>query len=931
MAINFTRPYLLILLPITLFLVFYTSKRLSRIYKVKKNTILIVRSIIFILLILALSGFSFKWNAKDAATVFVIDASDSMLANKSAVEKFVADAINKKTSKDAVAVLSFGDNALIESFVSKSPAFNGLETKVNGTYTNIENALTTAISLMPENSKKRIVLITDSEENEGKASKAAPSIVEQGIDLKVYKIDKAMGDEAAVDSINIPKRLNIGEDFNVVVNITSTVATKGKLTLFSGKDKVSEESVQLLKGSNSFVFKDRALNGGFKNYRVLLEPEADSEVKNNEASAFTNVKDKPKILVIEDAKGEAEELINILNASGIEYNKIDADSAPRTLQELTSYNSIITCNVSAENLNEGFLNSLEPYVKDFGGGFVATGGENSFALGGYFQTNLEKVLPVNMEMKGKKEIPEMSMMLIIDKSGSMTGGSGGITKLDVAKEAAARTLDSLRIKDEIGVLTFDDTNYWVVKPKKAEDKESIRDDIGTIRPGGGTSILPALEEGYKSLKTSNAKIKHIILLTDGQAEQSGYDELVKRIKKDNITVSTVAVGQDADKFLLESIAKGADGRFYATDDISNIPTIFAKETFMAAKAYLNNREFTPVISSSHPIIAAAENGLPSLLGYIGASPKDAAKVILRSDEDDPILTIWQYGLGKTAAWNSDINGKWSRNYVGWNNNVRLWQNIINYSISNYESEEASIEAELQGSKGIISFTDKNFKEETNTTAIVVTPSLESIEVKLYPTEPGKYGGSFDVKEPGVYMIKGVQNKSGEILNTATNGLAVQYSPEYRVYNENSSLDMLVNDSGGSYIKTPEEVFKGELKDVSGRTDMTTPFIIIALLFLIFDIALRRLNLSFEKVDSKINIVKENVYSKVKGRKKNFKTLTRVKTKADANKITDLEKISHDSEKSQTNIIEEKPNIQEKLKNNTIDTSELLRRKKNRYK
>lgn len=925
MAINFTHPYFLILLPFALFLIFYTSKRLSRIYKYKKNIILTLRSIIFILLVLALSGFSLRWRAGDTTTVFVLDASDSMLNSKTEIEKFVVEAIDKKSPKDKIAVVAFGDNALIENFVSKTPAFKSIETKVNGTYTNIENAVTTAISLMDENSKKRIVLLTDSEENEGKASKSAPSILEQGIDFKVYKIEKTVGDEVAVDSVSVPKKLNIGEDFNVVVNVTSTTEASGKLTLFSGKDKVAEESVNLTKGENSFVFRDRALNGGFKNYRVLIEPLKDSEVKNNEASAFTNVKDKLKILVIEDSKGEADELVKILKASGIDYNKVEASSAPTTLQELTTYKSIITCNVSAENLNEGFLNALEPYVKDFGGGFVATGGENSYALGGYYQTNLEKVLPVHMEMKGKKEIPEMAMMLIIDKSGSMTGGTGGITKLDVAKEAAARTLDSLRAKDEIGVLTFDDTLYWVVKPKKAENKEAIREDIGTIRPGGGTSILPALEEGYNALKKSSAKLKHIILLTDGQAEQSGYDELVEKIKGDNITVSTVAVGQDADSFLLESIAKGADGRFYQTDDIANIPRIFAKETFMAAKAYLNNREFTPVISSSHPIIdSASEGGLPSLLGYIGASPKDSARVILSSDEEDPILSLWQYGLGRTVAWNSDINGKWSSNYVGWENNLRLWQNIINFTASNYESEDTSIEASLEGNKGVISFTDKNTSEETDTKAVVVTPSLESVEVKLYPTSPGKYGGSFEVKEPGVYMLKGIQNKDGEVLNTVSNGLAVQYSPEYKIYSQNSSLDLLINDAGGKYISLPEEVYKGEIKDVSGKTDLTNTFLILSLLLLLLDIAVRRLNFSFNKAAAAINNAKDVLPKK---------RSSTVKTKVLPKKKEDKKEQSKPLEDSSIKEIpKEAPKPAEKPKaENALDTSELLKRKKNRNK
>ena len=298
------------------------------------------------------------------------------------------------------------------------------------------------------------------------------------------------------------------------------------------------------------------------------------------------------ILLLEDKRARGQ-IAKILEGAKADYKRLNAHSAPADLQSLAQYKTVILANVSAENLSDGFLKALEPYVRDLGGGLIAIGGDDSFALGGYFKTSLEKVLPVNMELKGKKAIPDMSIFTVIDKSGSMASESGGIIKLDLAKEAAARVLDSLRDNDDIGVLTFDSAQYWVVKPQKPTDREALRNDIGTIMPGGGTSILPALEEAVDKMKDQSSKIKHIILLTDGQAEKTGYDKLLEEAKNAGITISTVAAGYDADIQLLKYIAEKADGRFYVTDQYSNIPTIFAKETFMAARAYLNNRGFTP--------------------------------------------------------------------------------------------------------------------------------------------------------------------------------------------------------------------------------------------------------------------------------------------------------------------------------------------------
>ncbi len=926
MVIDFNKPYMLLLIPLAVFFVFYTGRsRLDRMYKFRRRLILFLRNAVLVLLILAMSGINIRWLVDTTTTIFVVDASDSMREHRTTAEQFVREALEHRGSKDHAGVVAFGDNSLIESFVSEHPVFNKLDTEPGGILTDIEGALTTSLSLLPQDSKKRIVLVTDGEENEGNSSRLASSIAGQDIDLKVYRMPREPGKEAAVDGITLPKRLRVGEEFSIVIVIESTVQTGAKLTLISGRDKTAEERVVLQKGSNRFVFRDTAVTGGFKSYKVLMEPDTDTETRNNEASAFTNIIDRPRVLVVEDSKGEADEIVSMLQAAGMSYSQVNAQSAPGSLEALSGYKSVITCNVSAENLGDGFLNALDSYVRDMGGGFIATGGENSFALGGYYKTPLEKVLPVQMELKGKKEIPDMSIVLIIDKSGSMTEGSGGIMKLDLAKEAAARTLDSLRPKDQIGVLTFDDTNYWVVPTRKADDAEGIRDDIGTIRPGGGTSIIPALQEGYDSIKKTNTKIKHIILLTDGQAERAGYMELVQKLKKDNITVSTVAVGKGSDVQLLEEIAKGADGRFYYTDEFSNLPRIFAKETFMAARAYLNNREFVPAITDTHPTLAgAAEEGLPSLLGYVAATPKSTSRVILASDREDPILTVWQYGLGKTAAWTSDINGKWSRNYIGWENNLMLWQNLINWTIEKYREDDITIEAETKGGKGVITLSNKVDKAEYATKATVVAPNLESREVILYPTAPGQYRGEFDLTETGSYIIKALQQMSGETVNAASTGVSVQYSPEYRIQPDAGYIDRLVKEIGGTYISAPEEVYKGKLKDIFGAVDLTPALLITALILFMLDIAARRLNLPLAAVEENLRAVRSRLHRV--GRNPSGGSKVQVRNK----EAFGAEKISKTPEHvKEIQPPEPKKAAAEKPKPESLDTSALLKKKRSR--
>lgn len=931
MGVSFERPYLLVLLPLLIAGTIYSAKWLKRINKHKKNWVVILRSIVLGLLVFALCGTSFTWRLNETTTLILLDASDSVHSKRTELEEFVKEAYQLKGPKDKLGVISFGDNAQVESFISNDKGFSKVEGRVNGNYTNIENALATALSLFPDNSNKRVVLLSDGEENAGNTGKIALSLKDQGIDFKVHKIEKSIQDEAQVEKIELPERLVLDEEFNIVVTINSTTDQKAKLTLVSDNIKVSEQTVQLQKGTNKFVFKDKAVSGGFRSYNVLITPEKDSEVKNNEAASFANVIAKPRILVIEDTKGEADEIIKMLEASSADYDLVDAKAAPGTLQAMNAYKTIITCNVMADNLNEGFKNSLESYVKDFGGGFIAAGGDNSFALGGYSKTPLEKVLPVYMDMRGKKEAPKMAMLLIIDKSGSMSEGVAGISKVDMAKEGAIRSLDSLRVnKDEIGVLSLDGAYSWVVKRQIIKEPKAIEEDIGTIRADGGTQIIPSLEAAYNSLKESDAKIKHIILLTDGLAERTGYDTLFGNINKENITVSTVAVGQDSDKELLNRIAKTCNGRFYVTDAYTNIPSIFTKETFMAARTYLNNREFTPAVNYEHSILkGVAEGGLPPLLGYIGASGKETARVILSSDEDDPILTVWQYGLGKAVAWNSDLSGKWSSQYIPWEKNLKLWQNIINFTVENYDDETTSLEVTQQGNQATITLKNKNIDYELNSIATVISPAGESIETKLNPVAPGEYTGTFDIKDNGVYMVNAKQDKNGEIIHAANAGYAVQYSPEYKL-NNSSNLDKLVLETGGKLIKEPKEVFSGGIKAKTGQKNITPYLLSLFLLMFMLDIAMRRLNINLnkvqlvlEKVGGKMSALKVNP-----GKKQSVQNSKREAVPGPVRSYQNIDRIVEVPEqKAEENRTEPQVNKEQRVEKNTLDTAQLLKRKK----
>ncbi|WIV11505.1 VWA domain-containing protein [Proteiniborus sp. MB09-C3] len=929
MAINFSTPLALLLIPLMLAFFYYFRNALKSMNKEKSRTILAIRSTIAILLILALAGMNIKTYVDTTATIFAVDLSDSTRNSQEGFISFIEEALKNSTKKDKVGVITFGQNGEVELPLREGIKTVEFQTKPGTGLSNIEKGLKIAQTLLPSDSMKRIVLLTDGEENIGDSSKEAAFINQKDIDFKIYNIEKDISEDVQLNGISIPSRLYENQEFDIIIDICSNVKTKGKLRLYSDSELSGEKEINIEKGNNKFVFSDVAQGSGFKTYKAVISSVDDTVIQNNEYSTYTDIKGTPRVLLIDGESQQGRELNKLLMASGIDVRYIKDREVPRSLSELVPYSSIIMSDVSLENIEAEFLNSLKSYVRDYGGGLVVSGGENSFALGGYYKTPLEEILPVDMEMKVKGEVPSLGLMLVIDKSGSMESGQYGISKMEIAKEAAIKAVNSLKPKDKIGVIAFDGAAQWVVKLSPTDDEEKIKSSIGTIRAGGGTSILPALDEAYKALKDADTKLKHIILLTDGQAESTGYESVIQGINEAGITVSTVAVGADSDTSLLEWIANSGKGRYYFADEFSSIPQIFTKETFLASKSYINNKTFTPIIDSLHEMISPFADGIPSLDGYIGASSKDRATTILTSDVGDPILAEWQYGLGRTVAWTSDLNGGWSSDYLNTQQGTDFINNMIEWTFPRASSEKIAFESISNGDEEEIIVTDiGDFNEGVSTKATIITPNLESFDLELSPSKPGEYRGAFPVSDKGVYIVKINQYKDDEIVNTSNYAVTSNYSKEYDITATSNRLELLKNKSGGKFITNPSEVFTDDLNRVFGSRELYPIFLSIALLLFIFDIAIRRLNLGNiklrrEKDNANVITSKAKVQNiKVIGEKAGSKKRNTF-NKSDLDIMTGLEK----KEKQEA----KEGKVTEKTVDQGLDMSRLLKAKDKKRK
>lgn len=850
MNVEISNPWWLLLIPAVI-AGLILSGRFIRIYnRQKKLEYLLMRGVIAGFVVLALCGISIKLTTRQVATIFLVDMSDSNKENLTDIETYIRNSVDDMPRKNQSGVVVFGEDVLVDQFVTDRKLFAELTTQPISTATNLEKAVSTALTVLPEDTAKRLVLITDGLENAGSIEKMAGAVTSQKVDVKVIQLEQSMGEEVYVSDMELPQTVHIGDTFNIKVSIESNVATQAVVSLYSGRTLKGQSTVSLTTGKNQFVFQDTAGSNGTQDYRVMVEPINDTVSMNNEYCAFTQVESEPKVLLIEGTPGEGIELAKLLSSCGVKYDKVTPTAAPVEMSKLVEYKAVVMVNVNSLELHPGFLDILESYVRDYAGGLICTGGNRSYAMGGYQDTALETVLPVNMFMQGEQDVPTMAFAMVIDRSGSMTttvGGNSSATCLDLAKQAALEGVKTLRGTDEIGVLVFDDTYDWAVPIQKASNQQAINNGIATIDFGGGTSIYPALEEATNQLRQSDAQIKHIILLTDGQDYYDQYDEVLNKINGSGITLSTVAVGADSDQKLLERLANQCGGRYYYTDVGTGIPKIFTQEIILSGKSYLVNREFTPIITSQSELIEGLmEDEVPTLLGYVGASPKERSTVILQSDEGDPILTTWQYGLGRTVAWNTDANNEWTANWANWENYVQLWDNMINYVVSNTNLDGDSLEVEQEGSSAVITYHTKSYDTDTTVKAVCTDADGNMRELELDPVAPGEYQAKLEMENIGIYTISLQNHKGEELQSSMITAAAMQYSPEYRFDLVNDGLTSFVSQVEGNYITFEDSVFTEKLEAVKARVNLTIPLLILAIVLFLFDVASRRMNLEYRE-------------------------------------------------------------------------------------
>jgi Mg-chelatase subunit ChlD len=814
-----------------------------------------LRSLVVIGVAVALARPSWVTTQSKVSTIALVDVSASVSDKQLAAARAYVDELVAAEGDGNLQLVTFaekprvvrkGDGKLSDAIARHAGA---------GAGTDVQAAMQLAYGLYPDGYLPRMVIVSDGNQTVGDVATEAYRAKELGVKVSWRTFDQDKTSEIRVVGVTVPDELKVGQPYEVTAEVWSTEPQTATLTLQQDEfpnPLEPSKTVELREGKNLVKFKSDAKQAGATTYKLRLAKFAkDTEKANNEAVMTAPVKGKPSVLYVEGGllrePGSASYLTKALEHEQIDVTVRGPTGIPSNPKELEKYDLVMVSDVPAHLMGAGQMAALDTYVSSMGGGLIMAGGEDSFGSGGYERTRIEQIMPVRFDSTKIKEQPDVALVLVMDRSGSMQG-----PKLEAAKESARVTAEVLSPDDYLAVVAFDSEAQVFVRPQAARNRGRISTEISRLQSGGGTNILPGLREAFDILSSapmSNAKVKHVIVLSDGEAPIDGIPETVAQMRESRITISCVGV-QGADRGLLSQIADGGDGRLYMVEDIGALPKIFMKETQEAQKSQLVEDDVhVRVAKRVEAIEGTAVETAPALKGYVSTKPKPTAETILISDLGEPILARWRHGAGTTVAWTSDVKNRWGVNWIRWGGYPKFWAQVVRSSMRRKVYDSYDLFAKVADGRAMVTVdaidAGDKFVNELATKLQVIDPATNKVtqELPMEQTAAGRYTADFRIQKYGSYLLKAIHQRDGKTVAESLGSVALSYPLEYlRTTPDLEPLRHAAKVSGGHDQAKPAELWDANHESVRYTQDLW-PYVLLGVVGLfILDLYAKRVRL-----------------------------------------------------------------------------------------
>lgn len=852
---HFDRPGFLFLIPVVLGILVFAQRRALTTWTARQTAAcLATRGAIASLLCLALAGPRLIGETRDPAVIFLRDVSASMGESGEKTDVWTEEG-DKETQRSAEAIFA-GTPQITRAFGEK-PTVPG---KIPADATDLQAALEFGGAVLPPDRPGRIVLFSDGNWNSGRDPlETAAELASRGVEIDVVPAPPDTRPEVGVARIDLPASIREGEVFDLMALVHASLSSPGaSIRLYQNNLLLAETRRDLTAGDNEIVFPNVRAEDGMALYEVEVSATQDTRPENNRKRIAAAHGGAAKVLIVDANPSQSETLSSALKTSGFTTEIRSPQGFPTTMEELEAFDLVMFCDAPAMDFTEGQLQLLENRVKNFGGGFLMAGGEDSFGAGGYFRTPVATMLPVRIEREEREETPVVALLVILDRSGSMSAPAGGQTKMALANEGAALALEVLQGKDLFGVFAVDTRVQDVVPLGRVSDKEAAARRIaGITSGGGGIYIYTSLAEALPRLRDAEAKIKHIILFSDAaDAEEKSAGQigegpgaggtaldLASAMLAGRITLSVVALGsdQDRDTAFLRQLATQGGGRFYLTADATTLPRLFTLETMRATESSLREDAFLAVPKGRPEALRGLDwTTAPLLLGFNVSRLKPGADLLLATENGDPLLATWRYGLGRTAAFTSDAKARWASEWLAWPGYGKFWTQLARDLIppagrDNFtttlreEDNRLVIEAEAVTPSG-------EFRNGLTVTASVAAKGQEARTVPLAQTAPGLYRTTIPLPKATSALIA-VSDGTSRPLTTAW---TADYPAEFQAPRDGPPvLEKIAAMTGGKVDPTPSEVFRPSQRPARTRQDLAPWCLLLAAFLWPMDVWARR--------------------------------------------------------------------------------------------
>lgn len=911
-SFSFEYPWMLVLLVLIPLLWILSFKSLASLGPGRRIAALIFRSIVLLLIIFAIAGVQWVWKSDRVTAIYLLDQSDSIpRAKRDIMLKYAIDSVRKHRNKergDMSGLIVFGREAAIEfpPYDDDLPFVEGVESYLGRTdATNLESALKLAQASFPEDTARRVIIVTDGNETVGAAASVAKSMSDKGIGIDVVPINMESNSEILVHKVDLPANIRQGQPFETRVVIhkyqegdqNDPISGRLRVIRSVGPNETvvyesnREDPVVLDSDVNVFPIRDTIDQPAGYTYRAEFVPDnpADDSLKqNNRADSFTYVRGKGRVLLIEDWNATPAErytpLITALRRSEIEVDVQQSNELFTSLPELQAYDCVILAGVprssgedaeSIANFTDEQIEMLVTNTEQFGSGLLMLGGPKAFGAGGWSRTEIEKAMPVDFQIKNKKIEAVGALAMILHASEIAQGNYW-------QKRIGQAALEVLGPMDYCGVINYGalgDSWLWGTGARPAPgmlrvqgNRQAMVNRLRRMTPGDMPDFQPSMQMALRSLVNVNASIKHMIIISDGDPTAPA-NGILNQFASNGIKISTVAVGAHgpAGHSTLQNISTKTGGNYYVARNPTVLPKIFQREAMRVSRplVYEPDGGLMPQITDSHEIVQGMSRDLPNLEGFVLTSLKDSplVQVPIRSrrptePENQTVLATWQYGAGRTAVFTSDVGQQWAKSWTDWSSYDQFFTQLVRWAMRPTQSDaKFTVATNIKDGKIQVVVNALNQEDEflnfLDMQAVAVGPDLKPVPLIMKQAAPGRYVGSFETGGAGSYLVNVIPAQN---MAPITTGASVPFSDEYRLrktnYNVLQQMAGLEPDGGETgFLSEPldgqsfkelldNDAYRGGLPKSMSLQDIWPICLIIGALSLFGDVFVRRVSLDY---------------------------------------------------------------------------------------